>query len=275
MTCAGMMPSRPCLHERRERHEIVRRDRDRTVRSSTGSSDVRVGGDESVSRKVLAHRRHPAGRAGRRMKRSREMRDGIGIAMQRAIADDRALAVVEIEDRREAEIDARGAKLGGDRPAQARGFARRAGDIAVPPLAQRAHRRYRREAVAKALHPSAFVIDGDQQRRLAQRADRGGQPASWRGRLEIAREQDDAARRADARGARGRPPTAPDPRRRASTGPRGKHCATSRLRRGRLANQRLHLPHGLAHADENRRARRSHDRCAARARRATRRPAAR
>ena len=43
--------------------------------------------------------------------------------------------------------------------------------IEVVGAPDRALRRQHREPVAKALHASAFVVDGDEQRRRAQRAD--------------------------------------------------------------------------------------------------------
>ncbi len=127
------------------------------------------------------------------MQRRRQMRDGVRVAVKRAISDDRARAVIDVEHGREAEIDSVPGELARQRAPEARRLARRARNVAVPHFAQRAHRRNRREAVAKALHAPAFVIDGDERRRRAQRADRRGQIPQLRARLEIAREQDDAA----------------------------------------------------------------------------------
>ena len=73
--------------------------------------------------------------------------------MQRAVADHAAAAVVEVEHRREAEVDAVRAELGAD---DVGGGARRLFrqvPVAVPQPAELAHRRDAAEAVAEALHP--------------------------------------------------------------------------------------------------------------------------
>src|SRR5574341_835923 len=65
----------------------------------------------------------------------------------------------------------------------------------VPPMAaELAHRRQRGESIAEALHPPALVVDADQQLRLAQRADLLRQGMQLLGALEIAAEEDHAAR---------------------------------------------------------------------------------
>ena len=163
----------PALDQRGEGHEVGSRDVGKRARID-GHLGVRVGGDESVPRKVLADCRH-AGRTQAAMQCRRQMRDGVRIAVKRAIADDRARTVIDVEHGREAEIDPVRGELARERTPEPRRLARRAGNIAVPHLAQRAHRRNRREAVAKALHAPAFVIDGDERRRRAQRTNRGGQ----------------------------------------------------------------------------------------------------
>ena len=93
------------------------------------------------------------------------------IGMKRPMTDHRTGACVEVEHRREAEIDAAGAELGGDQAPPALGSDECAVAIAIEMLAELAHRRNRREAVLKALHATTLVIDGDQQRRVAQAAD--------------------------------------------------------------------------------------------------------
>ena len=113
--------------------------------------------------------------------------------MEGAIADDFAGAVVEGEHRREAEVDAAGAQLGGQHVAGCRRRFQGAGGIRVPQRAQRAHRRQHGEAVAEALHAAAVVVDGDQQRRLSQGMNLESQFLEDGERLEIALEQDDAA----------------------------------------------------------------------------------
>ena len=196
----------PALHQRAERNEILGGDRgeralvDRQVR-------VRIGGHVPMSGKVLADAGHPSGVQPVEESRG-EMRDGIGVAMEGPVADHGAGAVVEIEHRREAEVDAMGAQLAGQHEAQPRRLARGAGHVALPELAQRAHRRYRGEAVAEALHAAALVIDGDEQLRRAQRADLGRQRLQLRRGLEVPREQYDAAgqRMDKARAVLGRQP---------------------------------------------------------------------
>src|SRR5678815_5590394 len=80
-----------------------------------------------------------------------------GVEMQRAIADHRAAAIVEVEHRREAEIEAVRAELGGDDVADRRGGLAPLLPVAVPELAQMAHRRDEGEAFLEALHPPALV----------------------------------------------------------------------------------------------------------------------
>ena len=101
----------------------------------------------------------------------RQQRDDARVAVEGAVADHAAAAVVEVEHRREAEVDAAGAQLGAEHVAGGGGgsIARmapvpRAAAVVHPHLAERAHRRQVREAVgAKALHAAAFVVDADQQ----------------------------------------------------------------------------------------------------------------
>ena len=121
--------------------------------------------------------------------------------MEGAVADDAAAAMVEVEHRREAEVDAAGAQLGGEHVAgRPRGFERAHGAaagaaVAVvhPHLAEHAHRRQRREAVAaKALHPAALVVDANEQV-AADRLRLGDQLGQLQAVAPVAREQDDAA----------------------------------------------------------------------------------
>ena len=102
----------------------------------------------------------------------RKHRHDARIAVERAVADHAACAVVEVEHRREAEIDAARAQLGGEHVAARTGRlerAHRAGAAAParivhPDLAERAHRRDLGEAVAaEALDAAAFVVDADEQ----------------------------------------------------------------------------------------------------------------
>ncbi len=68
------------------------------------------------------------------------MRDRVGIAVERAIADHGARAEIEIEHRREAEVDAMRAQFARQHLAQPLRLGGGRGDIAFPQFAQRAHR---------------------------------------------------------------------------------------------------------------------------------------
>ncbi len=175
----------------RKGHEIIG-DQLGQRSSVHGQFGVRIGGDEAVSRKMLADRRH-AGGAQSFPQRHGEMGHRVRIAMQCAIADDRARPVIEVEHRCEAEIDATSAQLAAEGEAKALGLARGGVDVAIPGHPQRPHGRYLREALAKSLHPTAFVVDGNQQMGCAQCVYRRGQCASLRGLDEIARKKDYAA----------------------------------------------------------------------------------
>ena len=121
--------------------------------------------------------------------------------MEGAIADHAAGTVVEVEHRREAEVDAAGAQLGAEDVAGgARRFhgAHRAGAAAAvavvhPHLAEHAHRRQRREAVAaEALDAATLVVDADEQVG-ADRLDLGDQLGELQAVAPVASEQDDPA----------------------------------------------------------------------------------
>src|SRR5207244_9124281 len=86
-------------------------------------------------------------------------------------ADDRAHAEIEIQHRREAEIDAAIGEFIGDQPTPLLGLRKRIVAVHVIRFTQLAHRRNAREAVAKALHASTLVVDSDQKRRRAHRTD--------------------------------------------------------------------------------------------------------
>lgn len=123
----------------------------------------------------------------------REQRDDARVAMERAIADHLRMPVVEIEHGREAHVDPAGAQLGGQDVADRGGDLGREQHVAIPQIAEPAHRRQHREAVgAEPLDAAAFVIDRDQDV-LAHRADRVGQRAQLRAVFEMPREQDHAA----------------------------------------------------------------------------------
>jgi hypothetical protein len=112
--------------------------------------------------------------------------------------------MVEVENRREAEVDAAGAQLGAEHVASGarrvqrthRAYAstRAAGAAVVhPELAEHAHRRQVGEAVAaKALDATAFVIDADEQV-VADRFHLGGKLGELLPVTPVAREEDEAA----------------------------------------------------------------------------------
>jgi hypothetical protein len=127
------------IHDVRRHHRIEPRADQRIERDEVVALDLveaarvdrhlvmRVRGDEAVSREVLADARHPAV-AHPFDQRRRELRGRVGIAMKRAVADHRAAAVIEIEHRREAEIDAVTGQLVGHDATVAPRFARAASD---------------------------------------------------------------------------------------------------------------------------------------------------
>ena len=123
----------------------------------------------------------------------RKIGNDLGLAVKGTITDDLANAPVEIHTGCEAEVDVDGPQLRRDQPAGlARGLQ---ATLRIPVIfqADAAHRRNLREAIAKSLHPAAFVVNGDQQRRTAQGPNVRDQVRHLFDRLEIAREQDHAA----------------------------------------------------------------------------------
>ena len=136
--------------------------------------DMRIGLRVAMAGKMLGDGRHAALRESLHQA-SAQRADGGGIEVQRAIADHRAAAIVEIEHRREAEVDAVGAELGRDDVADRAGGLFGEITVAIPQSSERAHRRNGGEALAKALHAPALVIDAHRQRRLAQPLDVRGE----------------------------------------------------------------------------------------------------
>ncbi len=141
---------------------------------------------------MLAHGRHAA--VGETVaQRARERSHGIRGIVEGALADDLAAAVVEVEHRREAEVDAGCAELDGDHAAPPARIGERSRAIGVVALAEHAHGGNRGEAVAEALHATALVVDRDEQRRIALHPDVGDECCHLRRRRVVASEQDDAA----------------------------------------------------------------------------------
>src|SRR5437762_8059739 len=84
---------------------------------------------------------------------STERADRRRIEMQRAVADHRAAAVVEVEHRGEAEVDAVRAELRSDDIADRGRELAPLFAVAIPLFPERAHRRNGGEAVLETLHP--------------------------------------------------------------------------------------------------------------------------
>src|SRR3989442_1542626 len=154
---------------------------------------MRVRFGVPVPGKVLGDRGDAALRQATHQART-ERAHGGRIEVQRAVADHPAAAVIQVPHRRETEIDALRAELPGDDIAdRRRGLARRIA-VAVPQLAERAHRRDGGEALTKALHATTLVVDAHRQRGLPLTFDIGGQQRQLLRVLVVARKQDHRAR---------------------------------------------------------------------------------
>ncbi len=116
---------------------------------------------------MLERRRH-AGQAHAAQVGVAELGRDLRIGIERALAD-RAIAAGEIDDRREAHVDVDCAHLAGHQPGVFFGARDRRARIARVQLADARERRQAREAVAKALHRAAFLVDADQERLRAAR----------------------------------------------------------------------------------------------------------
>ena len=145
-----------------------------------------------MRRKVFRRDRHP-GFLGARRKTARERSDDAGLGMQRAIADDHREPAVEIDARREAQVDADGAKLGRHEPTARTGDFERELALFVVEPSQRTERRQPHERLAEPLHAPAFLIDRHEQWRLTNRMDLGDELRELLDVREIAREQNHAA----------------------------------------------------------------------------------
>ncbi len=175
----------------RERHQIVRLDVHIGARIDRQFM-VRIGGYRAVPGEVLAGGSH-AGTAHAADIGSGERRHHRRIAVKSAVTDDTADAAVDIEHRRETEVDTHAAQLDRHQPAGGFGQRHRPRRRLIMHAAERGERRQRREPGAQALHPSALLIDGDQQRWIAQGMDFRGERRQLQRRFVIAREQDHTA----------------------------------------------------------------------------------
>ena len=119
---------------------------------------VRVGDHGAVTGKMLGGGGH-AGVLHALHVGQRELRDRLGLRMERAIADDLAHAVVEIDAGREGQIHAVRAQLGGHEPAHGTRQRQALPGVEVEFVADAPRRRQRRESRAEALHAPAFLVD--------------------------------------------------------------------------------------------------------------------
>ena len=84
--------------------------------------------------------------------------------MQRPVADHRARPVVEVQHRREAEVDTVRAELRGDDVGGAPRRLRRHLPVPIPQPSELAHGRDRGKTLAEALYPATLVVDANQER---------------------------------------------------------------------------------------------------------------
>ena len=127
-----------------------------------------------------------------RMIADAEPRDVLGAVGQRAIADHRVLRVgVHVEHRRVVQRDADGVELGRQRPGETLGQLSRSSAPARPSVIIGGHSVNGR--FSRATRPP-FLVDADPQRDLAGQLLRlARQIGDLLGRLDVAREEDDAA----------------------------------------------------------------------------------
>jgi hypothetical protein len=92
------------------------------------------------------------------------------IGMECPLAD-RAVAALEVEHRRKAQVDVERAHLRGHQPGMLLCQRDRLRLVAIVQLAEARQRRQVCEPFAKALHGTAFLIDGEQERPFAHGTD--------------------------------------------------------------------------------------------------------
>ncbi len=151
-----------------------------------GNRHVGVGLGPAMSGEVLAGRRHARLLHATDERRS-QLRGTLRVTLEGTTADHRAALMIEVEYRREAEIQADGQYLGRHQPAAVLGQL-----LGVVIVGDGAHRRQAQEALAQALHPSAFLIHGQQQVR-AHGTNALAQLAHLARRFDIAGKNDQAA----------------------------------------------------------------------------------
>ena len=123
--------------------------------------EVAVDLGVAVSGKVLAAREH-VGPLQAAHERDAGAHHGARVGAERAIADDRVFGLrVDVEDRREVEVEADGAELGPDRGR------RRHHQVEVAERRELAHRGKSERRRRQAHHAAAFLIDADERRQIA------------------------------------------------------------------------------------------------------------
>ena len=122
-----------------------------------------------------------------------EFGDNFRPGVERPVADDIADTPVEIDARRKTQVDTARAKLGGDQPACLPGKRKRVFRLGPELATDDPHGRDRRETVAKTLHPAAFVVNRDDERRAPERPNFIHQFRKLLRRLVVATEQDQSA----------------------------------------------------------------------------------
>src|SRR5262245_24050959 len=113
---------------------------------------------------------------------ARKLRDRLRVGVKRTVADNAAGAIIDVQHRRERQIDAVCSQLRGQNVARVdRKLASTAG-MDIPCSAQCPHWRNRREALAKPLYPPPFVVDSDQKGWIAQGMHTRGETGKLLGR---------------------------------------------------------------------------------------------
>ena len=154
--------------------------------------DVRVGDHRPMTGKVLGDRRH-AGLAHTHHVGGRQSPYAVRVPMERAVADDLAHPVVQIDAGREAEVHAHGPQLACHEPTDGAGQRQGLAAVLVEPTPQGSRGGQSGEMVPEALHSAALMVDRHQQLRRAHGAELGGQRGNLRGVAVIAGEEEHAA----------------------------------------------------------------------------------
>src|SRR5690554_3136799 len=123
---------------------------------------VRIGLDPAVTGEMLAGCRHSR-LVHARHHASGQLNDCVGIGTKGTVTDNAALSPVQIQYRREADVDIVLTQLCGEQPTQLMGTGDGMVRIDLPTAPQSGHRRQAGKALTKALYTTAFLIYGHQQ----------------------------------------------------------------------------------------------------------------